>query len=257
MHSEILQFSISMVITGFGFVLIWLVTKFYKAQSLEIRFATPRKEAMLAIGYVVGLFLIIGIVFFFLEQYAGAPIGTSRQFDLRRALSQWGVYATISIVPISIIIKIRKQSFEAVGVTMKNTILSLGIGLALSLLVISFNISEQFLGRLFAYSTLYAFINYLAVGLGEELMFRGFLQLRCSIWLGEIRGWILASAIMALIHLPQRIFAVGLDPLQALISAMSLMPFSLLMGFFMIRTQNILGPAVLHTIVNWINVTVA
>ena len=257
MPSEILQFSISMVVTGLGFVLIWLVTRFYKPQSLEIRFAIPRKEAMLAIGYVVGLFLIIGIVFFFLVQHAGVPLGASGQFDLRRALSQWGVYATISIVPISIIIKIRKQSFEAVGLTTKNTKLSLGIGLALSLLVISFNTTEQFLDNLFAYSTLYAFIAYLAVGLGEELMFRGFLQLRCSTWLGETRGWILASTIMALAHLPQRIFAVGLDPLQAFISAMSLMPFSLWIGFFMTRTQNILGPTVLHTVVDWINVAVA
>ena len=253
MPFEILQYLIFFPVVYF--VLIWLVTHFYKATSLEIRFTAPWKEAALATGYVVGLFVIIGVVFFFLEQNAGVPIGTSTEFDLRRALSQWGIYTIISIIPISVIIKAKKQSFETVGVNRKNTRLSLGIGLLLSLLPVSVSTTpERFLDRLFTYNTFYAFIYYLAVGLGEELMFRGFLQLRCSIWLGEIKGLILASTIMALAHLPQRIFAVGLGPLQALLSAMSLIPFSLLMGFFMLRTRNILGPAILHTITDWVSV---
>lgn len=258
MSSEILQLSISIVITAGCFVLIWLVTKFYKPESLKIKFATPWKEAALAIGFVIGLFLIIAVVFFFMEQSAGGPVGTSRQFDVRRALSQWGVYAIISFIPVSVIVKIRKQNSETVGLTRKNVKLSLGIGLVLSLLLLSLSITpEQFLRKLFTYNTLYAFIYFLAVGLGEELMFRGFLQLRCSIWLGEIKGLILASTIMALIHLPQRVFVVGLDPLQALGSAISLIPFSILMGFFMLRTRNISGPAVLHTIANWVSVLYA
>jgi membrane protease YdiL (CAAX protease family) len=258
MSSEILQLSISMVITAGYFVLIWLVTKFYKPESLEVKFANSWKEAALAMGYIIGLFLIIAAVFFFMEQSAGGPVGTPRQFDVRRALSQWGVYAIISFIPISVIVKIRKQSFETIGLTRKNVKLSLGIGLVLSLLLVSLSItSEQFLCKFFTHNTLYAFTYFSAVGLGEEIMFRGFLQLRCSIWLGEIKGLILASAIMAFVHLPQRIFVVGLDPLQAFGSAISLIPISTLMGFFMLRTQNISGPAVLHTIVNWVSVLYA
>ena len=127
MLPEILQFLISTVLIAIYFVLIWLVTRFYKPKSLEVNFATPWKEASLAIGYVVGLFLVMGVVFFFLEDVAGVPVGTSRQFDIKRALSQWGVYATISLIPISLLIKIRKQSFETVGFTKKNMRLSLGM----------------------------------------------------------------------------------------------------------------------------------
>lgn len=255
MSSDILQFSVLLAFTAGFFVLIWLITRFYRPESLEVKFSTPWKEAALAIGYVVSLFLIIGIVFFSLEQYAGVPVGTSRQFDLRKALAQWGIYAIISFVPIFVILRTRKQSFETVGVTRKNLWLSLGVGLVLSLLLVALSTTpERFLDGLFAHNTIYAFVQYLAVGLGEEVMFRGFLQLRCSVWLGELKGVILASTIMAFTHLPQRIFAVGLDPLQALVSAGSLLPFSLLMGFFMSRTRNILGPAVLHTMWNWVSV---
>jgi len=255
MTSEILQFSMSVAFTVVSVLVIWLITKFRKSKGLEIKFDTPWREGVLAVGYVVGLFLVIAAVFFFLTQSAGGSLGTPTQFDLRRALSQWGVYATISIIPIPIIVKTRKQSFETVGITKKNMWLSLGIGLLLSLSIIALSTTpERFMSRGVGWNSLYALIYYLAVGLGEELMFRGFLQLRCSNWLGEIRGFILASTIMALVHIPQRIFAVGLDPSAALVSALSLMPFSFLLGFFMLRTRNIVGPAVLHTVANWVSV---
>jgi len=255
MPSEILQFLLATIYTVGFFFLIWLITKFRKPEGLEIKFATPRKEAALATGYVVGLFLTLAVAVFFLAQSAGGSLGTPTQFDLQRALRQWAVYAIISFIPVSIIIKTRKQSFETVGVTGKNARLSVGIGLILSLLIVALSTTpERFLDRFFSNNTLHAFIYYLAVGFGEELMFRGFLQIRCSTWLGETKGLILASTIMALAHIPQRIFAIGLDPLQALGSALSLIPFSLLMGFFMLRTQNISGPAVLHTITDWVSV---
>jgi len=255
MPYEILQFCMTVVYTASFLLLIWLITKFRKPKSLEIKFATPWKDAVLAIGYIVGVFLIFAVVFSYMVQSAGGPLGTPTQFDLRRALSQWTVYAIISIIPIFVIIKTKKQSFETVGVTKKNAGLSVGIGLLLSLLIVVLSTTpERFLDRFFSSNTLNAFIYFLAVGFGEELMFRGFLQLRCSIWLGEIRGLVLASAIMALIHIPQRIFAVGLDPLQALVSTVLLMPISLLFGFFMLRARNILGPTVLHTIVDWVSV---
>jgi len=255
MPSEILQFLMSMVFTACFFLLVWFITRLRKPESLEIKFVTPWKDAALAIGYTVGLFLIIGVAFFFLAQSAGGPMGTPTQFDLQRALRQWGAYAVMFIIPIVVIIRTKKQSFETVGVTRKNMKLSLGIGLVLSLsLVVLSTTPERVLERFLSSNTLYAFIYYLAVGLGEELMFRGFLQIRCSIWLGELRGFVLASTIMALVHLPQRIFAVGLEPLSALVSAMSLLPFSLLIGFLMLRTRNILGPAALHTVADWISV---
>ena len=86
MPSEILQFLISTVLIAIYFVLLWLVTRFYKPQSLEIEFAAPWKDAALSIGYVIGLFLVIGVVFFFLEGVAGVPIGISRARALSRRL---------------------------------------------------------------------------------------------------------------------------------------------------------------------------
>jgi len=255
MSTEILQFLPTIIFTACFFFLVWLITKFHKPQSLEIKFEAPWKEAALAIGYVVGVFLILAVVFFFLEQSVGAPIGTYEQYDLLAALSGWGLNAAISIIPVLVIAKIRKQNFETVGLTRKNMRVSLEIGFILSLLITFLSVTpERLQEKFFSYNTLYAFIYFLAVGFGEELLFRGFLQLRCSTWLGEIKGWILASTIMAFVHIPQRIFVMGFNPLQALVSSIILIPFSLLMGFILLKTRSILGPMVIHTITNWINV---
>ena len=255
MSAEILQFSMSVVFTACFFFLVWLIIKFHKPEILEIKFDTPWKEAALAIGYVIGLFIILAAFFFFLEQTTGAPLGTYEQYDLITALTWWGIYAAMYTIPVLIICKARKQNLETVGITKKNVRLSLEIGLVLSLLILFLSITpELFQEKFFTYNTFYAFIYFLAIGFGEELLFRGILQIRCSSWLGEIRGWILASTIMAIVHLPQRIFVLGLDPLQASVSALFLMPFSLLMGFIMLKTRSILGPTVIHTVTDWISV---
>jgi len=76
MAQEILQFLMQIVFTTAFFLLIWVVTRLHKPKNLEIRFAAPRKDAVFAIGYVVGLFLIIAVIFSFLVRSAGGPLGT-------------------------------------------------------------------------------------------------------------------------------------------------------------------------------------
>jgi membrane protease YdiL (CAAX protease family) len=63
-------------------------------------------------------------------------------------------------------------------------------------------------------------------GFGEELLFRGFLQTRCTAWLGSTKGLFSASLIMAFAHIPQRIFVQGMNPTEALFSCVLLLPVS-------------------------------
>jgi membrane protease YdiL (CAAX protease family) len=256
MAYEALQFLVSIGFMAVFFVVTWLITKFYKPEEVEIRFDAPWKEAVLAIEYVTIAFLALAIVFFLRERSIGGPIGVPSQFDLRSAVLEWGIYAIVSLIPVSVIIKARRQGFKTVGVTKKNWRISIATGIVLSLLYLVIStIPTQFLTRLFTYNGFSALIYFLSVGFGEELLFRGFLLLRCSTWLGETRGLILASTIFAFVHLPQRIFALGLDPSQAIVSAIMLLPISLLLGYFMLRTRNVLGPALLHTVVNLISIS--
>jgi membrane protease YdiL (CAAX protease family) len=98
-----------------------------------------------------------------------------------------------------------------------------------------------------------ALVFYSFVGFGEEFLFRGYLQTRLVAWLGAMRGWILASLIMALVHLPGRLLQ-GMDLLHSVGSCLSLIPVSLLMGFIMLRTGNLLAPGLFHTFGNWVRI---
>jgi len=231
----------------------WLATKRHKVTDLKTDFTNPRREALLSIAVVLSIALILTAYIFSLYQSKGGPTGTPTEFYLKGALFQWGIYAIFFIFPVVAAIKLRHQGLETVGITRKNAWFSTGLGivfaLGLSAFVTPIFISDS--SKVFTSSAFYGFIYFSAVGFGEELLFRGYLQIRCISWLGAVKGLVLASVIMAFMHLPQRMFAVGLDPLQAVASAVSLIPISLTLGYLMLRTKNTLGPAVMHTILDW------
>jgi membrane protease YdiL (CAAX protease family) len=232
----------------------WLVTKRHKATDLKTDFANPRMEALLSIVVVLSITLILTTYLFSVYQSVGGPAGTPSKFYLWRALFQWGIYGVLFIFPVFAVTKLRHQALETVGITKKNAWFSTGLGivLAFGLSVFVTPIISDLI-KVFTSSAFYGFFYFLAVGFGEELLFRGYLQTRCISWLGALRGLVLASVIMALMHLPQRIFAVGFDPLQALASAVSLIPISLTLGYLMLRAKNTLGPAIMHAILDWIS----
>ncbi len=86
------------------------------------------------------------------------------------------------------------------------------------------------------------------VGFAEEFLFRGYLQTRLIARLGMWRGWVLASFLFAVSHLPRYLFHDGLGPAAAIVATAGLIPSGLALGFIMLRTQNLLAPAIFHTI---------
>lgn len=94
----------------------------------------------------------------------------------------------------------------------------------------------------------------LQTALGEEFFFRGYLQTRLMAWWGNLRGWLAASAIMILAHLPTLLVVRGFDSAGAAAWCVGQLPVSLLMGWLLWRTRNIAAPVLLHTFANWVNV---
>jgi membrane protease YdiL (CAAX protease family) len=86
-------------------------------------------------------------------------------------------------------------------------------------------------------------------GLGEEFLYRGYLQTRLIARIGTWRGWALASLVFAASHFPHRLLYQGLGP--ALAATVHMVPCALALGFIMLRTQNILAPAIFHTVINF------
>jgi membrane protease YdiL (CAAX protease family) len=100
-------------------------------------------------------------------------------------------------------------------------------------------------------SHLWALVYFVITGAWEEFAFRGYLQTRLVAWLGRWQGWILTSVMMALGHIVQRITVESMTPDQALASSMAVIPVSLLTGYTMLRTENVVAPAIFHTFADW------
>ena len=79
------------------------------------------------------------------------------------------------------------------------------------------------------------------------------MQTRLIAWLGKRQGWLLTSILMAMAHITQRIAVMGLSSMEAIISSALLIPVNLLLGYMMLRTDNVIGPALLHIYADWIN----
>jgi membrane protease YdiL (CAAX protease family) len=100
----------------------------------------------------------------------------------------------------------------------------------------------------------WALVQFGVVGFSEEFMYRGYLQQRLEAWLGNRRGWVLASVAMAMAHAGHRMAASGMSGGDALQSAAFLIPMSLFLGYVMLSTRNVAVPALLHTFINWAGV---
>ena len=88
-------------------------------------------------------------------------------------------------------------------------------------------------------------------GFGEEFLYRGYLQSRLIARIGTYPGWAVASAVFAASHFPHQLLCQGLGPGAALAATVHVVPCALALGFIMLRTQNILAPAIFHTAINF------
>jgi membrane protease YdiL (CAAX protease family) len=76
------------------------------------------------------------------------------------------------------------------------------------------------------------------IGPGEELFWRGFLQRRFQVHFGTLHGWLLATAVYAVVH------AGSGNPMLVIAAAVC----GLFWGFLFLRTKSLLLVAVSHTV---------
>lgn len=238
-------------------IVIYVLTKLLKFDHQVFYYDNPRKRAMTAIISVSISFIIITILLLIFSR-GGTPNNETNnhiKYGFNSVLSNGFIYLII-ISPVLIAMKKCKETWSSAGITKIKLFESLFIGafigiLSIVMTLICTNISIIKVFPQLNMSHFWALIYFFIVGFCEELMFRGYLQTRFIAWLGKYKGWIFASIFMALVHLPQRMLIGGMNLTSALASAVSLISISMLMGFMMIRTRNVIASAVYHTLADW------
>lgn len=239
-------------------IIVCFLSRAMKVEYKDFELSHPKQSGLYALGAVIiSSCIITGLMLANGAQNAVESDLTTTSYTLNKVVNIIIIWL-IMLSPVFIVKRIRKETWRSCGVSKHNLKQSLWIGTILAVLIITnvllFGINNLVdIGQKLTISAFWALLYYAVVGFSEEFMYRGFLQVRLMGWIGKWQGWVLTSILMALIHIPQRM-ALGLSPLEALISSASLIPISLIMGYIMIKTENIVAPGIGHTFANWANV---
>ena len=244
------------LLIGMGYF-VHLFARAFKFTHEEYQFSDVRKSSLdalmaLSVGWVAisGLFLLFSMM--------GISGGKHQEYRLWNVIRQIMVDC-LFFGPSLIMMMRRHETWSSSGITKLNIGKSVLLGVILSAFMFLFSIITKRLDlgtvlRSISLSDFLALIAFLVVGISEEFGFRGYLQTRLVLWLGKTQGWVLASTLMAVGHVIQKITIMGMSGMDALVSSLSLIPISLLFGYIMLRTENVVAGALLHTFIGWISV---
>ena len=162
------------------------------------------------------------------------------------------VLALASLLPFIAALLTRGQPALSLGWDSKRLRGGLQAGLAAALLTIFLrNRVMDVLGGLKPGEVTYLGFA-LLIALAEETIFRGYIQLRLSWWMGETRGWIATSLLYAAFRLPAYLASGDLN--HALFGLLIAFGQGMVAGWLMRRSGHVLTSAFYRAASIWMNV---
>ncbi len=244
---------IKLLVMTLAFVLIGAATaalcRLLRLNPVCPKIGNPRRSAICALVSVALSMLFITLIMVANSGNHQHAVAQSevREFNLESQVFLLIVY----FLPMGVMLRLNREGVGSTGLTTRSLWKTVVVGLFLAATALSLgkggiaaltNVKGQLPVMLLYFGT---------IGFGEELLFRGYLQTRMIAWLGQARGWVAASAVMALAHIPSRAIAEGMDLPQAVTSSAGLMLISMLCGFVMLRTGSVVAPTIFHAFLDW------
>jgi membrane protease YdiL (CAAX protease family) len=161
------------------------------------------------------------------------------------------IIAILEIIPVMISVILRKESLYSLGITKINIFKSILIGLVSYILflfcivIIKHQLKYIFIPQ-FSFS-IWSFTNCFFTALGEEIIFRGYVQYRLTEWLGNTKGLIFSALFFCFAHIFQRMLIDNMSIINAIISLILLLPVALLLGYLFFKCKNITASTIFHT----------
>lgn len=216
---------------------IWLaqLSKGFKPKPLGFRY--PRRE-----GYVsLGLFTLILVFSFFFYTSVAKPADPTGWLWQRLAV------AGISALPFILALLVRGQPPRSAGWGRAMLGPSFRVGLALAFLTIFLS------GKIFSLingvslSEMVALLAWVGISLVEESIFRGYLQLRLSAWLGDGWGWLACAGLFVVWQVPR----LMTNPANLLVSLVLAAVQGSILGWLARKSGHVLGGALYRLISEW------
>lgn len=144
---------------------------------------------------------------------------------------------------------IRGQPGKSTGWSRDRLRIGLQSGIALALLTILLRNRASDLLRGIPQEVLFGLLPAALIALAEETVFRGYIQLRLSWWMGENRGWLVTTLLYVLFRAPLIILQAG--PAGMLLPLLIVLGQGLIAGYLMQKSGHVLAPALYRAISIW------
>jgi len=131
---------------------------------------------------------------------------------------------------------------------------AVGLGILIGMVVLFLRARPFAPERLAQANVWWALVTYTVVALGEETLYRGFLQGQLEAWLGRWWGYLTTALLFTALHLPARL--LGGEPMASALTyaLVQLLPMALLFGGTMLMANHAAAPALVHLAWNWASV---
>lgn len=220
----------------------WIVNILKLLRGRTVLFRYPRREGVVALVLFAAA-LIVAVTFYL----GGVKNAFNPGAGLLQPLYQRLTLAAICAILFGIALVVRQQPWRSAGIS-RPFIPALEFGLALALLTIFLRNKIYTLIAGVQPEQWSALAACLGLALLEESIFRGFIQLRLSAWLGERWGWLATAGLFTLWNLPRLTGAWDV----ILMNAGLILAQAVLLGWVMQKSGHILAPGLYRAVAEWI-----
>ncbi len=215
----------------------WLVWLNPRMKARPVGFKYPAREGYVALGLFAS---ILGVAYFYFTRVARAP-------DALGLLWQRLTVDGIALAIFAVALLGRGQPLRSAGWGKIATSLGWRIGLALAILTIFLRGKISSIISGVTPQDGLALLACLGIGLAEETIFRGYIQMRLCFWLGQRWGVLATAGLFVVWQIPRLVSDPANLPINLVIVAVQ----SLVVGWLALTGGSVLAPALYRAMSEW------